>query len=275
MSTLKDLTPAQQTARDIWTSGDYPEVADRLIRGFGPTLVEELKIHGGQQVLDIACGDGNVAIPAAVAGADVTGTDITPALLERGRDQSGRGRRRHRLGRGRRRGAPVRRRELRHRHERGRRDVLPEPPGGCRRARARLPPRRQDRAHRLDARGPDRLAVQRPGAVRTAAAGRHAARLRCGAPTSTCAPCSERASTDLRNERRKIVFDGLTPDSFVDLMRVNYGPVLRVFNRLADDPGRTEALDAALRRFVRTHDHGEPGRSRLEAEYQLTLARRR
>ena len=71
------------------------------------------------------------------------------------------------------------------------------------------------------------------------------------------------------------VFDGFTPDSFVDLMRVNYGPVLRVFNRLADDPGRTEALDAALRRFVRTHDHGEPGRPRLEAEYQLTLARRR
>src|SRR5215213_8523044 len=84
MSTFKDLTPAQQTAREIWTSGDYPEVADRLIRGFGPTLVEELKIHGGQQVLDIACGAGNVAIPAARAGADVTGTDITPALLERG-----------------------------------------------------------------------------------------------------------------------------------------------------------------------------------------------
>ena len=58
-------------------------------------------------------------------------------------------------------------------------------------------------------------------------------------------------------------------------MRVNYGPVLRVFDRLADDPGRSEALDAALRRFVRTHDHGEPGRPRLEAEYQLTLARRR
>ena len=41
-------------------------------------------------------------------------------------------------------------------------------------------------------------------------------------------------------------------------MRVNYGPVLRIFNRLADDPGRSEALDAALRRFTRTHDHGEP-----------------
>ena len=42
MSTLTELTPAQRTAREVWTSGDYPEVADRLIRGFGPALVEEL-----------------------------------------------------------------------------------------------------------------------------------------------------------------------------------------------------------------------------------------
>lgn len=84
MSNLTHLTPAQRTARDIWTSGNYPEVADRLIRGFGPALVEELRIGPGQRVLDLACGAGNVAIPAAVAGADVTGLDIAPALLARG-----------------------------------------------------------------------------------------------------------------------------------------------------------------------------------------------
>ena len=84
MSRLMQLTPAQQTARDVWTSGNYPEVADRLIRGFGPTLVDELRIGAGQQVLDVACGAGNVAIPAAVTGAEVTGLDIAPALLERG-----------------------------------------------------------------------------------------------------------------------------------------------------------------------------------------------
>ena len=84
MNMLTDLTPAQQTARDIWTSGNYAEVADRLIRDFGPVLVQELDIQRGLKVLDVACGAGNVAIPAALAGAEVTGLDITPVLLERG-----------------------------------------------------------------------------------------------------------------------------------------------------------------------------------------------
>jgi SAM-dependent methyltransferase len=69
MSNLTYLTPAQRTARDVWTSGNYPEVAERLIRGFGPVLVDELRIGPGQRVLDVACGAGNVAIPAALAGA--------------------------------------------------------------------------------------------------------------------------------------------------------------------------------------------------------------
>ena len=42
-----ELTPAQKTARDIWTSGDYPEVADVLISAFGPTLVHALEIQAG------------------------------------------------------------------------------------------------------------------------------------------------------------------------------------------------------------------------------------
>ena len=53
MNMLTDLTPAQQTARDIWTSGNYAEVADRLIRGFGPVLVQELDIQRGLKVLDV------------------------------------------------------------------------------------------------------------------------------------------------------------------------------------------------------------------------------
>ena len=89
-SNLTYPTPAQRTARDVWTSGNYPEVAERLIRGFGPALVDELRIGPGQRVLDVACGAGNVAIPAALAGADVTGLDIAPALLEQGAADAGR-----------------------------------------------------------------------------------------------------------------------------------------------------------------------------------------
>ena len=76
-------------------------------------------------------------------------------------------------------------------------------------------------------------------------------------------------------ERRQILFEGLAPDGFVDLMRASYGPVLRVFDRLGDDRARADELDAELRRYVRRCNQGEPGAPRLESEYQLTLARRR
>jgi 2-polyprenyl-6-hydroxyphenyl methylase/3-demethylubiquinone-9 3-methyltransferase len=80
---------------------------------------------------------------------------------------------------------------------------------------------------------------------------------------------------ELHSERRHVLFEDLTPDAFVDLMRVNYGPVLRVFERLADDRAKTDELDAALRRYIRGRNQGEPGAPRLESEYQLTLARKR
>jgi len=44
--------------------------------------VREARVGPGDDVLDVACGTGNVAIAAARAGADVTGLDITPELLE-------------------------------------------------------------------------------------------------------------------------------------------------------------------------------------------------
>ena len=175
MSTLTELTPAQRTAREVWTSGDYPEVADRLIRGFGPALVEELKIHGGQQVLDIACGAGNVAIPAAKAGADVTGVDITPSCSSAAPRTLPRRRRVGRLDRGRRRGAAVPRRELRRRDERGRHHVLPESRAGCRGAR---PLCRPGGSIGLVAWTPEGLIGSMLGvlrAVRAAAPGRHPA----------------------------------------------------------------------------------------------------
>jgi SAM-dependent methyltransferase len=41
-----------------------------------------MAIHEGERVLDVACGTGNAAIPAAAAGGKATGIDITPELLE-------------------------------------------------------------------------------------------------------------------------------------------------------------------------------------------------
>jgi ubiquinone/menaquinone biosynthesis C-methylase UbiE len=53
-----------------------------MIPGLGARLVELLEVRGGEDVLDVATGSGNAALPAARTGASVTGLDITPALLE-------------------------------------------------------------------------------------------------------------------------------------------------------------------------------------------------
>jgi SAM-dependent methyltransferase len=47
-----------------------------------------LGINKGEKVLDVACGTGNLAIPAAKAGAIVTGIDIAPNLIEQARDRA-------------------------------------------------------------------------------------------------------------------------------------------------------------------------------------------
>lgn len=51
-------------------------------------LVKHAKVHAGQRVLDVGCGTGVVAVTAARLGASVTGLDLTPALLERARENS-------------------------------------------------------------------------------------------------------------------------------------------------------------------------------------------
>jgi SAM-dependent methyltransferase len=71
--------------RTMWGLGDYPSVASEVIPELGAVLVEAVGLGPGVRVLDVAAGSGNVAIPAALAGADVVASDLTPALLESGR----------------------------------------------------------------------------------------------------------------------------------------------------------------------------------------------
>jgi ubiquinone/menaquinone biosynthesis C-methylase UbiE len=79
-----EMTEAQQRARATWSAGDFDAIATR-IWGVGTDLVERVGVNSGERVLDVACGTGNAAIPAALAGGQVTGLDITPELFEDGR----------------------------------------------------------------------------------------------------------------------------------------------------------------------------------------------
>lgn len=72
--------------RALWALGDYATVAADLVAPLGPLLVDAVGVTTGHRVLDVAAGSGNVAIPAALAGADVIASDLCPALLDSGRE---------------------------------------------------------------------------------------------------------------------------------------------------------------------------------------------
>ncbi|HEY2865711.1 MAG TPA: class I SAM-dependent methyltransferase [Pyrinomonadaceae bacterium] len=63
--------------RTTWTAGDFGRIAETYAPG-AAELVERLAIEKGSRVLDAACGTGNLSLPAARAGASVTGIDLVP-----------------------------------------------------------------------------------------------------------------------------------------------------------------------------------------------------
>ncbi len=86
-STMPD-TELKARHRAMWASGDYPSMVETFLLPLGPTLVEACGIGPGMEVLDVAAGTGNASIPAAHAGAKVTASDLTPELLEAGRQRA-------------------------------------------------------------------------------------------------------------------------------------------------------------------------------------------
>ncbi|HVY66112.1 MAG TPA: class I SAM-dependent methyltransferase [Gammaproteobacteria bacterium] len=75
----------KEAARAGWETFAPTEMATGSV---APRLVEFAGIERGMRVLDVGCGTGVVALTAARAGAWVTGSDLTPKLLERARENS-------------------------------------------------------------------------------------------------------------------------------------------------------------------------------------------
>lgn len=81
MNTIAD-TPVNPN-KALWEKGDFTRIASSMRRS-GESLVDGLGIRPGMKVLDLGCGDGTTAIPAARLGAQVLGVDIASNLVRAG-----------------------------------------------------------------------------------------------------------------------------------------------------------------------------------------------
>lgn len=76
-----EMDALKNKLRATWIAGDFGEVAKSIEQG-AQEFVSRLELKPGTKILDVACGTGNLAIPAAKAGATVTGVDIAPNLID-------------------------------------------------------------------------------------------------------------------------------------------------------------------------------------------------
>src|ERR1700745_3030726 len=86
-TTPADLAAVKTKQQGAWSSGDYAIVGTTL-QIVGEDLCEALDLRPGQQVLDVAAGNGNVSLAAARRWCAVVSTDYVPELLERGRERA-------------------------------------------------------------------------------------------------------------------------------------------------------------------------------------------
>jgi SAM-dependent methyltransferase len=80
---LRILTNTVNPNKALWEKGDFTRIAESM-RESGEALVMSLGITDGLEVLDLGCGDGTTALPAAKLGANVLGVDIARNLVEAG-----------------------------------------------------------------------------------------------------------------------------------------------------------------------------------------------
>lgn len=84
---ISELAALKTRLRATWIAGDFGQIA-RYYTGEAEKFIEGLNLKPGMKVLDVACGTGNLALPAARSGATVTGVDLAPNLVEQARENA-------------------------------------------------------------------------------------------------------------------------------------------------------------------------------------------
>lgn len=82
-----DYAAMKEGAKAVWGLGDYREIA-KITDQVAEVIVDACAISAGQEALDVAAGTGNVAVRAAAEGARVVASDLSPALIEIGRERT-------------------------------------------------------------------------------------------------------------------------------------------------------------------------------------------
>ena len=275
-TTVTDQTEdAQLKAKHaaMWASGHYDAVATELIAELGPVLVGATGIRTRDLVLDIGAGSGNVAIPAALTGARVIASDLTPELLEQGEAHA------------RERGAVLEWQVAdaeRLPYDDGQFDVAVSAVG------IMFAPHHQAAADEL-------LRVVTPGGriglVSWTPAGFIGQMFATMKPFVAPPPAGVQPPplwgdedhvrgllgdrvTDVRAEKRTVrVTRFAEPAEFREFFKTNYGPTIAAYKQ-QPDAAKAAELDAALDGLAERFDVGEGGYLVLEWEYLLLTARR-
>jgi SAM-dependent methyltransferase len=82
-----DVSEIKERIRGIWSRGDYAYLS-RMLEPVSIALCDACAVSAGQEVLDVAAGDGNFALACAREGASVVASDLSPTMVERGRERS-------------------------------------------------------------------------------------------------------------------------------------------------------------------------------------------
>jgi 2-polyprenyl-3-methyl-5-hydroxy-6-metoxy-1,4-benzoquinol methylase len=82
-----DLEGIKVRVKATWMAGDYGRIA-QFTEATASDFIARRHIKPGMQVLDVACGTGNLCVPAAKTGAIVTGVDIATNLLDQARSRA-------------------------------------------------------------------------------------------------------------------------------------------------------------------------------------------
>lgn len=82
-----DFSQLKSNLKAVWMAGDFGQIAN-YSASTAAEFVRRTEIKTGSRILDVACGTGNVSIPAARAGGAVTGVDIATNLLEQAKQRA-------------------------------------------------------------------------------------------------------------------------------------------------------------------------------------------